>query len=156
MKTVRAQLAQGYAWWEHQLTNMEGAQEPVASSGISFHLWRLYQHFWLLVCLLFPIVSLVQTPPAPVRLLLAALALVFFATSYTWLMWPHPASSGARIRAQSRTSLILFAVLIRWPCRNWAHAIGWKRHTSLNRGDGCEREIVQEIASQQNYPQSSS
>src|SRR5260221_59446 len=58
MKTVRAQLAQGYAWWEHQLTNMEGAQEPVAASGISFHLWRLYQHFWLL-SLLFPIVSLV-------------------------------------------------------------------------------------------------
>ncbi len=112
MKTVRAQLAQGYSWWEHQLTDMEGAQEPVASSGISFHLWRLYQHFWLLVCLLFPIVSLVQTPPAPVRLLLAALALVFFATSYTWLMWPHPASSGARIRAQSRTSLILLAILV--------------------------------------------
>src|SRR6266567_3009067 len=111
MKTVRAQLAQGYAWWEHQLTNMEGAQEPVAASGISFHLWRLYQHFWLL-CLLFPIVSLVQAHPAPVRLLVAVAALVFFAASYTWLMWPHPASSGARVRAQSRTSLILFAVLI--------------------------------------------
>src|SRR5713101_5042716 len=112
MKTLRAQLAQGYAWWEHQLTNMEGAQEPVASSGISFHLWRLYQQFWLLVCLLFPIVSLVQAHPAPVHLLVAVAALVFFVASYTWLMWPHPASSGARIRAQSRTSLILFAVLV--------------------------------------------
>src|SRR2546425_4530084 len=30
----------------------EGAEVPIASSGISFHLWRLYQHFWLLVCLL--------------------------------------------------------------------------------------------------------
>src|SRR5713101_7682614 len=105
MKTLRAQLAQGYAWWEHQLTNMEGAQEPVASSGISFHLWRL-------VCLLFPIVSLVQAHPAPVHLLVAVAALVFFVASYTWLVWPHPASSGARIRAQSRTSLILFAVLV--------------------------------------------
>jgi two-component system, NarL family, sensor histidine kinase DesK len=112
MKTVRAQLAQGYAWWEHQLTNMEGAQEPVASSGISFHLWRLYQQFWLLVCLLFPIVSLVQAHPAPVHRLVAVAALVFFVASYTWLMWPHPASSGARIRAQSRTSLTLFSVLI--------------------------------------------
>ncbi len=111
MKTVRARLARGYAWWEHQLTNLEGAQEPVASSGISFHLWRLYQHFWLL-CLLFPIISLVQAHPAPVRLLVAVAALVFFATSYTWLMWPHPASSGARVRAQSHTSLILFAILV--------------------------------------------
>jgi len=111
IQTVRAQLARGYAWWEHQLTNLEGAQEPVASSGISFHLWRLYQHFWLL-CLLFPIISLVQAHPAPVRLLVAVVALVFFATSYTWLMWPHPASSGARVRAQSHTSLILFAILV--------------------------------------------
>jgi len=91
---------------------MEGAQEPVASSGISFRLWRLYQQFWLLVSLLFPIVSLVQKPPAPVRLVLAALALVFFAASYTWLMWPHPASSEARTRSRSRTSLILFVVLV--------------------------------------------
>jgi two-component system, NarL family, sensor histidine kinase DesK len=90
---------------------VKGAQAPVASSGIPFQLWRLYQHFWLLVCLLFPIVSLVQTPPASVRLLLAALVLVFFVASYTWLMWPHPASSEARKRSRSRASLILCAVL---------------------------------------------
>ena len=112
MKTIRAKLARGYAWWEHHLTNMEGAQEVVVSSGISFRLWRLYQHFWLLVCLLFPIVSLVQTPLPPVRLFLALAALVFFTASYTWLMWPHPASSEARKRSRSRPSLILFAVLI--------------------------------------------
>src|SRR5215469_2630711 len=112
MKTIRAQLARGYARWEHYLTTMEGAEELTASSGVSFHLWRLYQQFWLLVCLLFPIVSLVQTPPAPVRLLLATLALVFFAASYTWLMWPHPASSEARKRSRSHLSLVLFVVLI--------------------------------------------
>ncbi len=112
MKTIRTQVARGYARWEHYLTGIEGAQEPVASSGISFHLWRLYQHFWLLVCLLFPIVSLVQQSPAPVRLVLAVLALVFFAAGYTWLMWPHPASSEARIRARSRASLSLFAALV--------------------------------------------
>jgi two-component system sensor histidine kinase DesK len=111
MKTVRARLARGYAWWEHRLTNFEGAQESVASSGIPFQLWRLYQHFWLL-CLLFPIVSLAQAHLTPTRLLVAVTALVFFATSYTWLMWPHPASSGARVRAQSRTSFILFSILI--------------------------------------------
>jgi len=90
---------------------MEGAEVLVVSSGIPFHLWRLYQHFWL-VCLLFPIVSLVQTPLPAARLFLALAALVFFAVSYTWLMWPHPASSGARKRSRSPASLILFGVLV--------------------------------------------
>ena len=112
MKTIQAQLARGYAQWEKHLTGMEGAEALVASSGISFHLWRLYQQFWLLVCLLFPVVLLVREPPSPVRLLLAIAALVFFAASYTWLIWPHPASSGARARSRSRSSLILFVVLI--------------------------------------------
>jgi two-component system sensor histidine kinase DesK len=90
---------------------MEDAQEPVASSGIPFHLWRLNQHFWL-VCFLFPIISLVQTPLAPLRLYPALAALVFFAASYTWLMWHHPASSGARKRSHSPLSLTLFGVLV--------------------------------------------
>ena len=112
MKTIQAQLLRGYARWEEHLTGMEGAEALVASSGISFHLWRLYQQFWLLVCLLFPVVSLVREPPSPVHLLLAIAALVSFAASYTWLMWPHPASSAARARSRSRSSLMLFAVLI--------------------------------------------
>jgi two-component system, NarL family, sensor histidine kinase DesK len=112
MKTVWTHVVRGYARWEHYLTTMEGAEEVIASSGISFHLWRLYQHFWLLVCLLFPIASLVQTPLAPARLFLALAALVFFAASYTWLMWSHPASSGARARARSPASLILFVILV--------------------------------------------
>src|SRR5437868_11661933 len=111
MKTIRTQLARGYARWERHLTTMEGAEVLIASSGIPFQLWRLYQHFWL-VCLLFPIVSLVQTPLLPARLFLALAALVFFAVSYTWLMWPHPASSGARKRSRSPASLILFGVLV--------------------------------------------
>jgi two-component system sensor histidine kinase DesK len=111
MKTIRTQLALGYARWERYLTTMEGAEVLIASSGIPFQLWRLYQHFWL-VCLLFPIVSLVQTPLPQARLFLAIAALVFFAVSYTWLMWPHPASSGARKRSRSPASLILFGVLV--------------------------------------------
>src|SRR5256714_133501 len=111
MKTIRTQLARGYARWARYLTTMEGAEVLVVSSGIPFHLWRLYQHFWL-VCLLFPIVSLVQTPLPAARLFLALAALVFFAVSYTWLMWPHAASSGARKRSRSPASLILFGVLV--------------------------------------------
>jgi two-component system sensor histidine kinase DesK len=112
MKTIQAQLARGYARWEEYLTGMEGSETIVASSGISFRLWRLYQNFWLPVCLLFPIVSLIREPHSLISLLLALAALVFFAASYTWLMWPHPLSSSARVRSRSRSSLVLFAVLI--------------------------------------------
>lgn len=82
----------------------------IASSGITFHLWRLYQHAWL-VCLLFPLVSLGREPFARWRLTLGLLALLFFATSYTWLMWPHPASQRARVRTRSHCSLILLVAL---------------------------------------------
>ena len=37
------------------------AEEGIASSGIAFQLWRLYQHAWL-VCLIFPLASLVRNP----------------------------------------------------------------------------------------------
>src|SRR2546423_1156193 len=47
-----------------------GLHEMVLASGISLRLWRLYAYFWL-ICLLFPILALAQTPPAPMRLLLA-------------------------------------------------------------------------------------
>jgi two-component system sensor histidine kinase DesK len=82
----------------------------IASSGITFHLWRLYQHAWL-VCLLFPFASLVREPLSLWRLIAGLLALLFFAVSYTWLMWPHPASQGAQARSHSRFSLLLFVVL---------------------------------------------
>ncbi len=86
------------------------SDEMIASSGVTFHLWRLYQHAWL-VCLVFPLVSLVSEPPATFRLVLGLVSLVFFAASYTWLMWPHPASQGAQARARSRISFLLFIAL---------------------------------------------
>ena len=82
----------------------------IAASGIGFHLWRLYQHAWL-VCLLFPFASLVRDPLPAWHRALGVVALVGFAAGYTWLMWPHPASQRARLRAQSRISLLLFIVL---------------------------------------------
>jgi two-component system sensor histidine kinase DesK len=86
------------------------ADEVIASSGVTFQLWRLYQHAWL-VCLFFPLVALVGALPATFRLVLGLLALLFFAGSYTWLMWPHPVSQGARTRTRSRTSFLLLLVL---------------------------------------------
>src|SRR5947209_17369901 len=86
------------------------AEEGIASSGIAFQLWRLYQHAWL-VCLIFPLAALVRNPLPVWHLALGGVALVGFAASYTWLMWPHPASQGARLRARSRISFLLFVAL---------------------------------------------
>ena len=83
--------------------------EGIASSGVTFHLWRLYQHAWL-VCIFIPLVSLLREPLAPFRLVVGLVFLLGFAASYTWLMWPHPASQGAPARAHSRFSLFLFVV----------------------------------------------
>ncbi len=110
MPTVWAQLARGYARWEEHFTTMKDAQDVVASSGISPRLWRLYAQFWL-VCLLFPILSLVSEHPAPVRLLMALAGLALFVTIYTWVMWPHPLHLDAHVRFGFRTSLLLFVIL---------------------------------------------
>lgn len=96
--------------WEAVFLNGTPMDAGIVSSGITFHLWRLYQHAWL-VCLLFPLVSLGREPFALWRLALGLLALLFFASSYTWLMWPHPASQRARVRVGSRFSLLLLVAL---------------------------------------------
>jgi two-component system, NarL family, sensor histidine kinase DesK len=84
--------------------------EGIASSGVSFFLWRLYQHAWL-VCLCFPLVSLGGEPLTSFRLVWGLAFLLVFAASYTWLMWPHPASQGAPARTRSRFSLLLLVAL---------------------------------------------
>jgi two-component system sensor histidine kinase DesK len=80
----------------------------IASSGVTFQLWRLYQHAWL-VCLVFPLVALLQEPVSLGHLVAGLLALVGFATGYTWLMWPHPVSQEAR--ARSSFSFLLLGML---------------------------------------------
>lgn len=88
--------------------NTQGTRAVVASSGISVRLWRLYAQAWL-VCLLFPVVYLVYTPLAPVRLFIAFSGLIIFVILYTWFMWPHPLNNDARGRLDYRASLILLA-----------------------------------------------
>ena len=80
--------------------------EILASSGISIRLWRLYAQAWL-VCLVFPMASVVLAPPPMVQLILAAAGLTVFVILYTWFMWPHPVERLAR----PRTSSFLFAAL---------------------------------------------
>jgi two-component system sensor histidine kinase DesK len=86
------------------------SEEMIASSGITFLLWRLYQHAWL-ICLAFPLLALLREPVSLGHLALGLLALVGFATGYTWLMWPHPVSQEARPQARSRFSLALLGTL---------------------------------------------
>jgi two-component system sensor histidine kinase DesK len=96
-----------------KITDPEGrgpGEDLIAQSGITFHLWRLYQHFWL-VCLLFPLMALVREPLVPWRLALGIFALLFFATSYTWIMWPHPVHQRTHVRTRSRLSFLLFVAL---------------------------------------------
>lgn len=87
----------------------EPADEGIASSGVTFHLWRLYQHAWL-VCLIFPLAQVVREPISSWQVVLRLCSLLGFAAGYTWLMWPHPASQ--KTRARSRLSFLLFGVLL--------------------------------------------
>lgn len=90
---------------------VETSDEVIKESGVTLPLWQLYQHFWLIICLFFPLASLVSKPDTWLRLAVGCTALLFFAISYTWIMWPHPASRGARTRGRSRLSLLLLVAL---------------------------------------------
>lgn len=65
---------------------VETSDEVMRESGVTIPLWRLYQHFWLLICLFFPLASLVRKPDTWLRLAVGSTALLFFAISYTWIM----------------------------------------------------------------------
>ena len=86
--------------------NKSKLQEIIAASGISTRLWRLYAYFWL-VCLFFPALSLIQTPPLGLRLLVALGGLVIFTAIYFWVMWPHPLNVRTRTRFGPRSSPVL-------------------------------------------------
>jgi two-component system sensor histidine kinase DesK len=87
------------------------SDEVIASSGVTFHIWRLYQHAWL-ACLFFPLVSLVRGPGPPWHLALGLVALGWYAASYTWLMWPHPVHWAAQARIRSWRARLLWVALV--------------------------------------------
>ena len=86
------------------------SQEIIAVSGISPRLWRLYAYFWL-ICLLLPILSLVQAPVGGLRLLVAVSGLIVFAATYVWVMWPHPLAGQGPARFGLRPSVALLSGL---------------------------------------------
>ncbi len=112
---MRAEWVQKTRVWHwflnHSLFSLRGLPEVVASSGISVRAWRVYAQTWL-VCLLFPLIFLVQTPLTPVRLAIALAGLIIFAITYTWFMWPHPLNYKTPLRSEYRTLLIGLAGLI--------------------------------------------
>lgn len=76
--------------------------------GISGRFWRIYVQVWL-VSLIFPIVSLVQTPRPMVETIAPVVGLLLFVAFYIWSMQPHPISSAPDSRAN--VALRLSAIL---------------------------------------------
>ncbi len=91
-------------------SSVSHTKELIASSGVTFQLWRLYQHAWL-VCLLFPLISIVQNPLSSWQVVVRGLALLGFAAGYTWLMWAHPVSQNRWTQAHFWLALVLFGAL---------------------------------------------
>jgi two-component system sensor histidine kinase DesK len=110
MEIKRVQEWRGENWLAEEDGRTVGSDEAIVSGGISLRLWRLYAQSWL-VCLLFPIIYLVNTPLAVMPLLVATSGLVIFVILYTWFMWPHPLSRGIRTRLGIYLAPILFAGL---------------------------------------------
>ena len=111
MCTEQAPKMRVQNWFlNHSIFSLRGLPEVVASSGISVRAWRVYAQTWL-VCLLFPLIFLIQTPLTPGRLFIALAGLVIFVIIYTWFMWPHPLTLKAGLRFGFRTSLTVLAGL---------------------------------------------
>ena len=110
LATEKEQSELDQQWISNNSNEELKSQEIVATSGISVRLWRLYAYFWF-ICLLFPILSLIQTPPSRFHLLITAFGLIIFIAIYFWIMWPHPLSDQARTRLGLRTSLTLIIAL---------------------------------------------
>jgi two-component system sensor histidine kinase DesK len=101
-------------WIFERSKNESNLQEIIAASGISARLWRLYAYFWL-VCLAFPILSLIQAPPTGLQLLIAVSGLITFIAVFFWVMWPHPLTDLMRTRIglwSSSTLLMALTVLV--------------------------------------------
>jgi two-component system, NarL family, sensor histidine kinase DesK len=88
-----------------------GLQEMMETSGISLRLWRLYAQAWL-VCLLFPILTLIQLRLPPIQLLFACAGLAIFVACYTRVMWSHPLHPSSGASWPSAAAYALLASLV--------------------------------------------
>jgi two-component system, NarL family, sensor histidine kinase DesK len=109
MSSSATQIAQSeldQQWISDEGDDESKLQEIIIASGISVRLWRLYAYFWF-ICLFFPILFLIQTPPLGIHMLIIASGLVVFVGIYFWVMWPHPLSNRARTRLGMQRSVTL-------------------------------------------------
>jgi two-component system sensor histidine kinase DesK len=114
-------------WMETSDGDRSKLREIIAATGISVRLWRLYAYFWL-VCLFFPILSLIETPPSGLDLLLAVIGLITFVVTYFSVMWPHPLDDSVRARFKlkaSTTLIISLTVLILFLSINYGSSFLW-------------------------------
>jgi two-component system sensor histidine kinase DesK len=102
-------------------------REIIAASGISVRLWRLYAYFWL-ICLFFPILSIIQTPPPGFGLSVTIAGLIIFVVAYFWVMWHHPLDDGRRARFRLQKSIILITgltILVLFLSINYGSSFLW-------------------------------
>lgn len=110
LTTKKAQADLDQRWLTDNSNHKSKLQEMIAASGISVRVWRLYAYFWL-ICLFFPVLSLIQASSIGLHLFIAASGLLLFTTVYLWVMWPHPLNDRGRTRFRIRSSLTLLTVL---------------------------------------------
>ena len=113
MASSATQIAQSeldQQWISGDSNEESKLQEIITASGISVRLWRLYAYFWF-ICLFFPLLSLTQSPPSGVHLLIIASGLIIFVGIYFWVMWPHPLSDRTRTRLGKQKSVTLIITL---------------------------------------------
>jgi len=99
----------------------------IAASGISVRLWRLYAYFWL-ICLVFPILSLLQSPPLGIHRLITVSGLIIFTATYFRVMWPHPLNDQLQARFRLQTSIPLtvgLTVLVLFLSINYGTSFLW-------------------------------
>lgn len=90
-------------------------------------LWRLYGQFWL-ICLVFPLLALVQLGLTLAQFVLVLIGLLIFVASYTWVMWTHPVRSVSRRTGRIWRSALLFVgltVLVLWLSITYDSAFLW-------------------------------
>jgi two-component system sensor histidine kinase DesK len=84
----------------------QGVTEPLP--GVSPRLWQIYAHVWL-GCLVFPIASLAQSPPALPGLVIAVAGLACYVAFYVYFMREHPLERPAE--PGPRAHRVLLAIL---------------------------------------------
>ncbi len=100
---------------------------PIAASGISRRLWRIYAHVWL-VCVLFPFAALVQAGLATAQGIVATAGLAIFIVCYIWLMRPYPLTGTVISSARQRVylaAIVLVTVLILLLSMVYGNAFLW-------------------------------